>query len=662
MNQEIKNNYDTLKNTIIEHNKKYYLQDAPVISDGEYDSLYRRLLDLEKEYPELKDESSPSNKVGISGTSNNREILKKIKHKNSLYSLDNVFSIKELKEWDKNNQKVLGKDISYVLEFKIDGLAVDIHYKDGKLVQGATRGDGVFGEDITENIKTIKDLPEVINNNSEINIRGEVYMTQKVFEEINQKQKANNQKLYANPRNLASGSIRQLDPELVRDRNLSLFIYQAPELDVSFKTHSEMIEYLNTMGFKTTSPIRGNIEEISSIVEYWNDSDKRKSIPYPTDGLVVKIDNIEQQKKLGFTSKVPRWAVAYKFPAEQVITQVKDITIQVGRLGTLTPVAELEPVHVSGSTVSRATLHNRDILENLNVMVGDYVTIHKSGEIIPEVLNVVLELRDNSVKPFTFPDTCPNCNSPVKKDGDNVAIRCINFECSSQVKGRIEYFIKALEIDEIGTTLIEKLVDVLNVKTPLDLYKLTVEDIASIDRMGLKSAKTVVDNLEKSKHNTTFRQFINCLGINQIGKTASKILAKSFDSLEALLDTPYDYFLSIDGIGDITAMSLYKFLNEKRWYIISLSIIIKINYENANKIDNVNIQDKTFVLTGTLPTYGRDELSKMIENHGGKISSSVSKKTDYVVAGDSAGSKLTKAQSLGVKILDEAQIIIMLGI
>ncbi|MCD6407740.1 NAD-dependent DNA ligase LigA, partial [bacterium] len=632
------------------YNYMYYVENNPVVSDYEYDQLYRELVELEKKYPEYIRPDSPTQKVG-------GEPLKEfrtVEHRIPMLSIENTYSPDELIEFDKRIKRMAKVDeIDYVVELKYDGVAVSLIYEDGKFVLGASRGDGIRGDDITENLKTIKTLPLTIKYTEPLEVRGEVYMRKDDFERLNEERKEKGEVLFANPRNATAGSLKLLDPKIVAQRNLQLFIYQG--FVERYKTHWEILNFLKELGFPV-SPHRKHVENIEGVIEYCKEwEEKRFSLPYNIDGMVVKVNSIELQNKLGATTKNPRWVVAYKFPAEQVTTILKDVIVQVGRTGTLTPVAILEPVQISGTIVSRATLHNFDEIERLGVKIGDRVFVEKGGEIIPKVVKVVKEVRTGKEKDIPVPTHCPVCGSPVVKDEAEVAIRCPNIRCPAQVKERIIHFASrdAMDIEGLGEKWVNIFVDKGLLSDYGDIYYLQYEDLINLERMADKSVRNLLDAIEKSK-NRPFANLIYALGIRHIGIHASEILAQHYASIDELSNAKFEQLSSIDEIGPIMAESIVEFFkNEENMKVIEKlrKAGVKMEREKEEIEKKEILAGLTFVITGTLKNYTRNEITEYIKKLGGKVSSSVSRNTDFLICGEDPGSKLDKAKQLGVKII-----------
>ena len=642
------------------HNNLYYNNDSPEISDMEYDKLLRELENLEKEFPEYKSEKSPTNHVGGKASSKFSSVV----HSVPMESLQDVFSKEELIEFDNRIKNSLGEDYEYVVELKIDGLSVSVEYENGTFVRGSTRGDGFTGEDVTENLKTISDIPEKLTLDANaLEVRGEVYMSTQVFNELNELQEIYGQKLFANPRNAASGSLRQLDSKITAQRKLSMFAFNIQKSDgATFLTHSETLEYMEKCGFKVVPfyKVIDNIEDVfERILEI---SDLRGNLPFEIDGVVIKLNSLEQRKMLGSTAKTPRWAVAYKFPAEEKETKLLDIVVQVGRTGVLTPNAVLEPVRLAGTTVRKATLHNIDNILNKDIRIGDTVIVRKAGDIIPEVVASVKEKRSEDSVSYVMPEYCPVCGERTFRNLDEAATRCINSSCPAQLLRTIIHFASrdAMDIDGMGPAVVSALIDNGLIKSFADLYYIKPEDISSMERMGDKSAENIINAIEKSKQND-LSKLIFGLGIRFVGSKTAKNLSKSLKTMDAFITADYDTLIQIDDIGQKVAASIIEFFKDSA----NLELIEKlknagVNMESSETEIDDRFSGKVFVLTGTLPTLKRDEASKLIESYGGKTSSSVSKKTDYVLAGSDAGSKLDKANQLGITIISEEEFLKMI--
>jgi DNA ligase (NAD+) len=641
---------ERLRQEINRHNYNYYVLDNPTISDFEYDEMFRRLEELENQHPELITPDSPTQRVGGQPLAQFAPVV----HAVPLESLNDVFSFEELRAFDSRIKQALGL-AEYSVEPKIDGLSVALEYENGVFVRGATRGDGVTGEDVTENLLTIKSLPRRIEKGPErLIVRGEVYMPKAVFHELNAKREKKGERLLANPRNAAAGSMRQLDPKITASRKLEIIVFNVQLISgEGFGTHSESLEYLRSLGFKTVDFwVYGNIDDCCGQIQWIGEN--RDSFDYDIDGAVIKVNNLEDRRKLGSTSKAPRWAAAYKYPPEKKESRVKDITVQVGRTGVLTPKAVIEPVRLAGTTVTNATLHNQAFIDEKDIRIGDTVLVQKAGEIIPEVLMVIKEKRPDWAVPYRLPDYCPVCGAPVSREEES-AVRCTGVECPAQLLRNIVHFASrdAMDIEGLGEAVAELLISSGQIKSAGDLYYLDKDRVAALERMGNKSAENLLAAIEKSKSNDLYR-LIYALGIRQVGIKAAKVLASHFGSLDALENATYEELTSIFDIGDVTARFIIEwFKSEQSKHLLGLLRNAGVNTLSKAETLDQRFAGKTFVLTGALERYTRDEASELIEKFGGKTSSSVSKKTDYVLAGENAGSKLTKAQELCVKIITE---------
>ncbi len=656
-----------LVSEIARHDYQYYVLDAPTVSDREYDGLYRQLVDLEKQFPQLITPDSPSQRVGGSALS----AFDSVTHRQAMLSLNNAFGDDDLLAFDKRIREGLGIDsVEYALEPKFDGLAITLTYENGVFTQGATRGDGYTGENVTHNLRTIRAIPAKLNTPNPpqlLEVRGEVLMLKKDFERLNQTQEKLGAKLFANPRNAAAGSLRQLDPQITATRPLHFFAYGLGEaIGVpSLKSHAEAMNYLANLRFPV-SDLRAVKQSAQGLQQYYEQIGAlRKNLPFDIDGVVYKVNQFAQQNELGFVSRAPRWAIAHKYPAEEATTIVEDITVQVGRTGAITPVARLKSVFVGGVNVTNATLHNEDELRRKDIHIGDTVIVRRAGDVIPEVVSVVVENRPANARQFVMPSICPDCGSHIIRLADEAVARCTGgLICPAQRKQAITHFAsrKALDIEGLGEKLADLLVEANLVKSLDDIYKLDVAALANLERMAQKSAQNVVDALNHSK-TTTLARFIYGLGIRNVGESTGKDLSAHFGSLQALLDAPLEALLEVNDVGPIVAESILQFFGEphNRQVIASMQQLGVHWPENAGKQAATGVLlDKTFVLTGTLPNLSRDAAQALIEAAGGKVSGSVSKKTHYVVAGSDAGSKLEKAQELGVAVINEAELLALL--
>jgi DNA ligase (NAD+) len=652
---------EQLRKKILDADYKYYVLAEPDIDDLKYDMLMKELEKIEKEYPQLITADSPTQRVSETPTSK----FEVVHHKVPMLSLANSYNFDELDDFDKRIKNILGNvDYNYACELKFDGLAVSLVYENGKFKTGATRGDGEKGDNITQNLKTIKSIPLSASTNKIKNfeVRGEVFIKKDDFLKINEEQELKGEKIFANARNTAAGTLKQKNSKAVAARPLNLFTYSFITDEVKVKTHIDGIHFLEELKFPVNKYYK-IVKNIEDVKKFCNQIEElRDDLPYEIDGVVVKVNSINQQKELGFVSRSPRWAIAYKFKAKQQVTKVKDIVCQVGRIGTITPVANLEPVFLAGSTISRATLHNFDEVKRLDIRIGDYVKIEKGGDVIPKVIEVIKDKRQKGAKEFHPPDKCPVCGTKLEKPEGEVNYYCINFLCPAQVQGRIEHFVSrgAMEIEGLGTSIIEIFLKEGFIKDFTDIYDLHKKKnkITALERFGEKSVENVLAGIEASKQ-MPFDRVLYSLGIRHVGERTAKLLAKHFNNIDALINAKVEEINSVREIGPRIAQSVRDFFDTKK-NVAAIEKLkaagLKFSFEKKT-LSKINplINEKTFVLTGTLPTYSRDEASKIIEDLGGRVSSSVSKNTDYVLAGESAGSKLDKAQKLGVKILDEAE-------
>ncbi len=646
---------------------KYYTQkyfdDEQVVSDYEYDMLMRELKQIEKEYPELITKDSPTQKVGASI----KKGFEKVTHEVPLQSLQDVFSFEEVEEFEEKMEKIAaenGKTMEYVVETKIDGLSSAIEYRNGKLYRGATRGDGLVGEDVTHNIATIKTVPKELAEPISITVRGEVFIGKTDFDKMNEDRLLEEQEQFANARNAAAGSLRQLDSKITASRPLDIFVFNVQKSDdIDFTTHQESLLYLEKLGFhvnpvkilcKTRQEVRQAIEKIGQM---------RDGLDFGIDGAVVKVNDLELREKIGSTYKTPKWAVAYKYPPEKKETLLKDIVCQVGRTGAITPMAILEPVYVAGSKISKTTLHNEDYIKENDIRIGDRVIIQKAGDVIPEVVAVNLKKRDGTEKIFEMPRICPVCGAEAVREEGEAVVRCIGVECPAKLYRSIIHFASkdAMDIDGLGESIIAELIERGLIGNIADIYHLTFEDIASLKKNGKKFAQNMIDAIEESKHRELYR-LINSLGIRHVGVKLAKSLTKYYRTMEQLMNSSYEELRLIEDVGEITAQTIYEFFRQEQ----TIDLISKLKEAGVNMevveetITDSRFEGKTFVLTGSLEHYSRDQASEIIEKLGGKTSSSVSKKTDYVLAGEEAGSKLTKARELGVTIISEEEFVQMI--
>lgn len=660
--QEARAKVEALRKELNEHNYRYYVLDSPTISDAEYDRLMQELIALENLFPELVTPDSPSQRVGGSVSST----FTSYHHRKPLLSLSNAFNSNDLQDFNRRVVTSLGAPVEYVVEAKIDGLSIALIYEDGLLVRGATRGDGENGEDVTANLKTVRSIPLRLKTPvPRLEVRGEVYMPKAAFTRLNSEREAKGETLFANPRNAAAGSIRQLDPKVTAKRTLSAFIYEITYVEgIELTTHWEALQFLKKLGFQVESHSKlcDSVTEVIKFCEEWTAT--RNSLPFEIDGIVIKVNSLEQQRTLGATAKSPRWAVAYKFPAEQVKTIVKDIVLSVGRTGVLTPTAVLEPVKVAGSLVSRATLHNEDIIRSKDIKIGDKVIIQKAGDIIPEVVEVVKKERTGEEKDFAFPKFCPECGSHVVRFENEAAARCTGgLACPAQIREGIIHFASrdAMNIEGLGPKVIEQLLQAGLIKNAADLYYLQFEDLLKLDRMAELSATNLLKAIAESKK-ATLGQLIFALGIRHVGAQTGKALAAKFQSLDALSQASALELMETQDVGPRMAQSIVDFFAESQnQKVIQRLREAGVNMEsNGQAVHDGKLVGKQFVLTGTLPNLTRKEAQEMIESQGGKVSSSVSKKTDYVVVGADPGSKYDKALKLGIPILNEEQLLDLL--
>lgn len=656
---QAKKEIEKLRREIEHHNRKYYVEAKPEISDIEFDKLMHRLMDLEEAFPELKTPDSPTQRVG-------GEPLKEfrtVEHKIPMLSLDNTYTYEELGEFDKRVKKFLGQDqVDYFVEQKIDGVSISLIYEKGRLKLAATRGDGRFGDDVTENIKTVHAVPLALAKAPDfLEVRGEIYMPAASFEKLNKEKEERGEELFANPRNACAGSLKLLDPKIVAKRGLSIFMHGLVTVKGGTKApqgQAEAFDFLKSLGFRTIEYTQrcSNIREVEDFIRDFEP--KRDSLDYEIDGMVVKVDSYEEQRALGQTSHSPRWMIAYKYPAERKETVVEDIRVQVGRTGALTPVAVLTPVKISGTTVSRASLHNRDEIERLDVRIGDHVLVEKSGEIIPKVMEVLKEKRKKSLPKFKFPEKCPVCGGHAQSFGDEVAVRCVNFACPAQLKARIRHYAQrhAMDIERLGQVWIDTFVEKGFIKDLADIYYLDFEKVKALERMGDKSAQNLFDGIEASKQRPLER-LIYGLGILNVGERGAYLLAHHFKSLERLTQATQEELSTIREIGPVTAESIVQFFKEPG----TRKVLGKLEKAGVrfDKLEAVKssgpLAGKSVVVTGTLENYSRGEIEALIRRQGGHPSGSVSKKTDFLVLGKDAGSKLGKAKEYGVKILSESE-------
>ncbi len=643
-----------LTDLINKYNRYYYVENQPLISDGEYDALLQELVNLEKMYPQFRQPDSPTQRVGGEVLSEFQTVI----HKVPMLSIENTYSEKELLDFDRRVREQAGSEkVEYVVELKIDGVAVSLIYQKGLFHLGATRGDGWQGDDITHNLKTVKTLPLSISYEKTLEVRGEIYMRKDDFEKLNRERLENGEEVFANPRNAAAGSLKLLDSSLVARRNLQLFVY-AGLMEETVATHWEVLNFLSRLGFPV-NPHRSLVKDIGQVVklcQLW--AEEKNKLPYGIDGLVVKVNSLRLQNLLGTTSKSPRWVVAYKFPAEQVTTVLKDVVVQVGRTGVLTPVAILEPVQLAGTTVSRATLHNFEEIKRLGLKIGDRVFVEKGGEVIPKIVKAVIQSRTGQEKEIKVPANCPVCGSQVIRDENQVALRCPNVSCPAQVKERIVHFASraAMDIEGLGESRVALLVDRGLLKDYADIYSLRFEDLVHLEGMGEKSTINLLQAIQASKKQPLSR-LIFALGIRHIGSHASQILAKRFGSLDKLAQASEEQLSQIPEIGPVMAASISAFFsNQANNRVLAKLVAAGVNTKEEKIPTSDVLRGKTFVITGTLSGYTREELITLISSLGGKVTDSVSRKTDYLICGQNPGSKLQKARSLNVPIINENQL------
>ncbi|SDK36661.1 NAD-dependent DNA ligase LigA [Sediminibacillus albus] len=658
--QQAKAAIDQLKDKINQYNHEYHVLDKPSVPDAEYDKRMQELLDLEAAYPQLITDDSPSQRVGGEPI----DAFKKVEHTIPMLSLANAFGEEDLRAFDRRVREGAGGDVTYVCELKIDGLAVSLKYEDGQLVQGATRGNGTVGEDITTNLRTIRSIPLKIGQKEAIEVRGEAYMPQKSFLALNAAKEENGEEPFANPRNAAAGSLRQLDPRIAAKRNLDIFLYGVGQWEAgTLSSHSERLDYMQKLGLKTNPEWR-KCADIDEVIEYVNEwVEKRAELSYEIDGIVIKVDRLDQQETLGFTARSPRWAIAYKFPAEEAITKLYDIELSVGRTGVVTPTALLDPVKVAGTTVQRASLHNEDLIRDKDIRVGDTVVIKKAGDIIPEVVRVVTDQRTGEEKEFHMPTECPACGSELVRLEEEVALRCINPNCPAQLKEGLIHFVSrnAMNIDGLGEKVIEQLFDENLVHQISDIYKLEREELLKLERMGDKSVDNLLKAIEVSKQNS-LEHLLFGLGIRFVGAKAARILAEEFEDIDQLQQADYHDLTAVHEIGDKMADSVVRYFSKEqvKQLIGELKELgLNMDYKGIKKSEKNEdslFAGKTIVLTGKMEILTRQEAKDKVEALGGKVTGSVSAKTDLLIAGADAGSKYDKAKQLNVQIWDEEQL------
>ena len=660
MSTTIQQRIEELKEQLNRWSHEYYVEDKPTATDAEYDKAYHELVALEVEHPEFVTPDSPTQRVG-------GEVLdqfQKVTHTNPMLSLSNAFSKEDLEEFDARLRKLTNRAIEYVCELKIDGLSIALTYQNGQLVLGATRGDGTTGEDVTGNVRTIKSVPLSLKEPWNIEVRGECYMPKKAFVALNQSREEEGLEVFANPRNAAAGSLRQLDPKIAAKRNLSVFLYSSPSVEeLNVSTQEELLEKMAEIGF-VTNPERLKCQTIDEVWNYIETiASKRPDLPYEIDGMVIKVNDFTAQEEIGFTVKAPRWAIAYKFPAEEAQTVVRNIEWTVGRTGVVTPTAVMDPVQLAGTTVRRASLHNIDLIKERDIRLEDTVVIHKAGDIIPEVTRVILEKRPATSQPYEFPTTCPVCHEKLEHLEEEVAIRCLNPKCPAQLTEGLSHFVSrnAMNMSGIGPRVIKQLFEEGLVMDVADLYKLTLDQLLALDKVQQKSAENILEAIEKSKENSLER-LITGLGIRHVGTKAAKELAQHFKTMTALKEASIEQLLEIDGLGDIIAYSVKTYFEQPSVQELIQELQdsgVNMTYLGVTKDDSAAsghvLSGKTVVLTGTLEQLTRQDAKEKLESLGAKVTGSVSKKTDVVIAGHSAGSKLTKANDLGIEVWSEQQ-------
>lgn len=656
-----------LQSLLNQYGYEYYVLDKPSVPDSVYDKTMQELIELETKFPELQTPDSPTQRVGGQVL----DAFKKVEHITPMLSLGNAFNEADLRDFDRRVKQGLGTDgYSYICELKIDGLAVSLRYENGLFVKGATRGNGTVGEDITANLKTIRSIPLRLNQPLTLEVRGEAFMPKKSFVELNMKKEENGEEPFANPRNAAAGSLRQLDPRIAASRNLDIFLYGIGELgETGVTSHSGGLDLLHDLGLKT-NPYRqkcATIEDVLQYIEEW--TAKRPDLPYEIDGIVVKVDALEQQEELGVTAKSPRWAIAYKFPAEEVVTVLKDIELTVGRTGVITPTALLEPVRVAGTTVQRASLHNEDLIREKDIRIGDHVVVKKAGDIIPEVVNVLLDQRTGKEEEFRMPTHCPDCGSDLVRLEGEVALRCINPKCPAQIREGLIHFVSrnAMNIEGLGEKVISQLFSESLIRDVADIYKLTYEQLIELERMGDKSVKNLLNAIEQSKNNS-MEHLLFGLGIRHVGAKAARVLAEEFEHMDRLSSATKEELIAINEIGEKMADAIVTYFEQDEFKQLIQELKdahVNMAYTGKKKsaiaATDSPFSGKTIVLTGKMERYGRTEAKQFIEEQGGNVTGSVSKKTDIVIAGEDAGSKLKKAQDLGIEIWDENRFLKELG-
>ena len=654
LDNEILKNYTNLKNKIEKYNNLYYNEDNPIISDMEYDGLLRKLKEMEKEYPALLEiDDSPTEKIG--GTASNK--FSKVEHKVPMLSLSNTYNIAEIEDFDKRVKKIINfsEKIEYILELKLDGLSISLIYENGNLTRAVTRGDGKIGEDVTENIMEIESIPKKLKEPISLEVRGEIILPIQNFNKINEEREENGEEVFANPRNAAAGTIRQLDSTIVSKRGLDCYLYYLVNAEnYGIKTHLESIKFIEKLGFKTTKVFEkySDFKTLEKSIEKWRT--KREKLDYETDGLVIKINDFSFYETLGYTTKSPRWAIAYKFPAEQVKTRLLDVTFQVGRTGVVTPVAELEAVNLSGSVVKRASLHNFDEIRRKDIKIGDNVIVEKAAEIIPQVVNVVFDDRKGTEKEIKEPENCPACGTKLVKEEGLVALKCLNPHCPEKIKREISYFVSrdAMNISGLGDKIVEKFIELEKIKTVVDIYFLKNyrNELENLEKMGKKSVENLLNSINESK-NQDFSKVLYALGIPFVGKFNANLLSKTFKDIDVLKEKSVEELLKVKGIGDKAAIAVNTFLNnENNWKIITelkeIGLKFKFEEDELKEVKNNPIKGKNFLATGKLQKYKRTEIKNIILEKGGNYLSAVSKNLDFLIAGE-------KADNLGIRILSE---------
>ncbi|WP_374149358.1 NAD-dependent DNA ligase LigA [Priestia megaterium] len=657
-----KSRVQELRDLLNQYGYEYYVLDQPSVPDAEYDKLMNELTEIEESFPELKTADSPTQRIGGQVL----DAFEKVQHQTSMLSLGNAFNEEDLRDFDRRVRQAVGDEFSYVCELKIDGLAVSLRYEDGYLVLGATRGDGTTGENITENLKTIRSIPLRIKEPLSMEVRGEAFMPRKSFKALNEAKMERDEVPFANPRNAAAGSLRQLDPKIAAKRNLDIFVYAMTDTgELEIDSHSESLNLLDELGFKTNKERQTceTIDDVIAYIESWQT--QRPELSYDIDGIVVKVDSFDQQAELGTTAKSPRWAIAYKFPAEEVVTKLVNIELTVGRTGVITPTAILEPVQVAGTTVQRASLHNEDLIREKDIRIGDYVVVKKAGDIIPEVVNVIEEKRTGEEQEFTMPTHCPECESELVRLEEEVALRCINPSCPAQIREGLIHFVSrnAMNIDGLGEKVISQLFREQLIKDVADIYTLTKHQLIELERMGEKSADNLIAAIEASKENSLERLLFG-LGIRHVGAKAAKTLAQHFETIDKLTKATYDELVAINEIGAKMADAIVAYFTQEEVQELIHELKeygVNLTYKGPKLVSVENVDSvfagKTVVLTGKLEQLSRNEAKAQIEALGGKVTGSVSKKTDLVVAGEEAGSKLTKANELEIEVWDEARLL-----